>query len=230
MHNQSIKKTVVITGANRGIGLAMLKYYLDQGHHVIATCRELSGELLKLTKNSDLDVIDKVDITNQQSIDAMLNKIKPKTIDILINNAGQWCNDSLANFDLEQMMHNMKVNAFGSLAVTHALLPLVNDGAKIIMITSKMGSISDNQSGGRYGYRMSKAALNAAARSLSIDLKVEGISVAMIHPGWVKTDMGGESALIDAQSSVKGIAAVIDDLTLNNSGTFYNYDGQLIHW
>ncbi|MCF6777101.1 SDR family oxidoreductase [Thiotrichales bacterium 19X7-9] len=230
IHNH--KKTVLITGTNRGVGLCMVKYYLDKGYHVIAVCRNISDSLsqIKKTNTTSLQVVDGIDITDQNSINHLVNEIQPQKIDILINNAGQWCNDSLNDFNLEQMLNNMKVNAFGSLAVTYALLPLLSENSKIIMMTSKMGSISDNQSGGRYGYRMSKAALNAAAKSLSIDLKDQDISVAIIHPGWVQTDMGGPNALIDAKTSVTGIASIIEQLNTDNSGSFYNYDGQIINW
>lgn len=230
--------TVCISGANRGIGLALTELYLNKGYLVIALCRNKSSQLEKL-QNENLTIIDQIDITNSQSIDKLKGQLNHCSIDILINNAGKWCNDSLDHFDLEQMLDNFKINTLGTLQLTYALLPILfnnNHQSKIAVITSKMGSITDNTSGGRYGYRMSKAALNAAMKSLSIDLKElsqsknDAISVGLIHPGWVQTDMGGKNALITPKISAEGIYQVIENLNLDNSGEFFNYDGSLIPW
>ena len=128
------------------------------------------------------------------------------------------------------MTENFMVNTIGTLKVINAVKARLNNLAKIVIITSKMGSISDNNSGGRYGYRMSKAALNAAAKSLAIDLKPQGISVSLIHPGWVKTDMGGPNALISTEESSSGIVSVIKKTNIKNSGLFYNFNGDIIDW
>ena len=219
-------KTVLITGTNIGIGLQLTKSYVLNGYRVIATCRNISKEL----KSSGATIIDGIDLTQTSSAEKLQKNIGNTKIDILINNAGAWCNDSINQMNFEGMIRNFEINTIGTLRVVDALRSNLRNPSKIAIITSKMGSISDNSGGGRYGYRMSKAALNVAGKSLSIDLKPNNISVAMIHPGWVQTDMGGENALISANESVTGTMKVISKMDLTNTGEFHNYDGELISW
>ena len=151
-------------------------------------------------------------------------------IDVLINNAGVLRNETLDNMDTESVEDQFRINALGPLRVTHSLLGSLHEGAKIAMITSQMGSVADNGMGGYYGYRMSKSALNSASRSLSIDLEPRGIAVAIIHPGFVQTGMTGGAGNIDAATAARQIAERIDELTPDNSGSFWHSNGEVLPW
>ena len=151
-------------------------------------------------------------------------------IDILINNAGILTEELLCEIDYERIEQQFKVNAMGPLRTTEALLNQLHTGAKVVLITSRMGSLADNSSGASYGYRMSKAALNAAGVSLAHDLKPKGIAVCMLHPGFVQTDLVGYQGNINTQQSAKQIQARIKELTLNNSGWFKHANGEQIPW
>ena len=164
----------------------------------------------------------------------MLRKaLDGRQIDILMNVAGVLSNQSLGDIDaeaLEQIHRQFDTNAIAPLLVTQALMDLIPEGGKVGILTSRMGSIADNDSGGRYGYRMSKAAVNAAGKSLAVDLKPRGISVALLHPGFVRTDMTGHQGMIDADESVRGLLARMDELTLENSGSFWHQNGEILRW
>ena len=149
-------------------------------------------------------------------------------IDVLINNAGRLRRDSLSQPDDEEVMSQFVVNAVGPLRLTRALLPLMSSGSKVAHITSRMGSIADNTSGGMYGYRMSKAALNAAAKSMTVDLAPKGIAIAILHPGFVRTGMTGGNGLVDPPESAAGLIARIDELTQETSGTFWHMNGDVL--
>eukprot|EP01047_Picozoa_sp_COSAG01_P002575 COSAG01_NODE_69_length_28801_cov_10.460038_1_plen_141_part_10 len=138
--------------------------------------------------------------------------------------------NTLSNSDITQFKDQLHINAIAPIALTYAFLKHLDEGSKIIMITSRMGSITDNESGSRYGYRMSKAALNAASKSLAIDLKDEGISVGIFHPGWVKTDMTGNTGHLSAKDSAKLLIQRIHELNLNNSGVFKHANGDILPW
>ncbi len=221
-------KTVLITGANRGVGLALAQVYSEKGYRVIASCRNISREMESL----NAELIFDADVASDQKVKKLVAQLNGESIDVVINNAGVWGSESLSNMDFNKMLEDYNTNALGALRVVDALCThgLLSEAAKIALITSKMGSIEDNGSGGRYAYRMSKAALNAAGKSLAIDLKSEGKSVVLIHPGWVQTDMGGKNALISAQESAKGIYQVIDYLSIETTGSFVDYKGQVIPW
>lgn len=216
----------IITGANRGIGLELCRKLSDHGYSVLALCRHSSDELDALP----VSVCAGYDVTDQAAIDAFAATVEPASIDLLINNAGILHGVPLDNLDLDSMRRQFEVNALGPLRVTHSLLPAFRPGAKIALITSRMGSIADNESGGSYGYRMSKAALNAAGVSLARDLESRGIAVAILHPGYVRTDMTGQSGLIGAEESVAGLLERIDQLTLETSGSFWHSNGELLPW
>jgi NAD(P)-dependent dehydrogenase (short-subunit alcohol dehydrogenase family) len=172
-------QVALITGANRGIGLALTRALKARGVTVIATCRHPSLEL----KGLGVDVAEGVDVTSDKSINLLAERLRGKTLDLLINNAGLLTNEGFASLDFAAIQRQMEVNAYGPLRVTQKLSPLFRSGSKVAIITSRMGSIADNGSGGMYGYRMSKAALNAAGKSLALDLAPQGVAVAILHPG-----------------------------------------------
>lgn len=219
-------KTAVITGANRGIGLALTQNYLAQGWQVIGICRTTSPEL----DASGAQVISGVDVTDGNAVAALAQQLKGKQIDLLINNAGIFQHEQLGSIDYESIQQQFLVNAEAPLRVTEALLGNLTSGAKIAFITSRMGSIADNTSGGYYGYRMSKAALNAAAMSLARDLKPRGIAVAILHPGYVQTAMVNFGGDISAAESAQRLTQRIADLTLGNSGGFWHSNGETLPW
>lgn len=212
----------VITGANRGIGLELARQAAAAGHEVIATARDVAkARELAASKVSVLAC----DVGSAESVRAFAAQIEGP-IDVLINNAGVLDGyDGFEQTDLERALDVYNVNAVGALRVTQALLGHVRRGGakKLVHITSGMGSITDNGSGGAYAYRMSKAALNMASRSLAADLRAEGIVSVAINPGWVKTDMGGPSAQTSVTESAQGILARIDELTLADSGEFLDF-------
>lgn len=216
----------VITGANRGIGLAMCTQLAARGETIVAICRTSSEDLNQL----GVQVIDGVDVSDAQSIATLPDRLDHQPIDVLINNAGRLRRDSLSQPDDEEVMSQFVVNAVGPLRLTRALLPLMSSGSKVAHITSRMGSIADNTSGGMYGYRMSKAALNAAAKSMTVDLAPKGIAIAILHPGFVRTGMTGGNGLVDPPESAAGLIARIDELTKETSGTFWHMNGDVLPW
>jgi len=219
-------QTVVITGANRGIGLALTRAYLARSAKVFAVCRRPSDALL----NSEAKVVEGIDVTQNNALDKLKNELGNIAIDILINNAGILRKTSLQLLDEQQIIEQFMVNALAPLKVTRALLDNLHAGSKVAMITSRMGSIADNTSGGSYGYRMSKAALNAAGKSLAIDLKDRNIAVALLHPGWVSTEMVNYNGLIDPEESAAGLMQRIDELNLENTGGFWHSNGEKLPW
>lgn len=220
---------ILITGANRGIGLELVKLYSAQGHSVTAVCRETNDELEELADQ----VISGVDLTATKAIEAvstLSEQLLDGPLDVLINNAGIFGNETLDNLDLAMIRLQFEVNALIPLQLTHALLPLMRNGSKVANITSRMGSISDNSSGEYYGYRASKAALNAFAKSLAVDLNPQGIAVAQVHPGFVQTRMVDFHGDLSPAQAAAGIAARIDELTLENSGSFWHSNGERLPW
>jgi len=225
--------TVLITGANRGLGLEFVRQYAANGWRVIATCRNPLGlgDLAQAQGNIEIHGLD---VTDTRQVDKLAAELDGQCIDVLINNAGIYGprTNSPTDFDTAQWAQVFAVNVMAPLKVAGAFIPHLSHShnAKIITVSSKMGSMHDNTSGGSYIYRSSKAALNAVMKSLSIDVLENKISVAVLHPGWVQTDMGGPSALIDAKTSVAGMHKVINGLTIDKTGHFYNYDGAPIAW
>ncbi len=218
--------TIFITGANRGIGLEYCRQYKNSGNTVIAVCRSPSSELLEL----GVDIIEGIDVSDASSVEKLAEQLQGKQIDIAINNAGVMLNETLDDLDLDGIQQQFAVNTLGPLLVTKALLPVMASPSKLILITSRMGSIADNTSGGYYGYRMSKAALNIAGKSLACELKDKGIAVGILHPGFVKTDMTNHSGNITPSEAVEGLIKRTEELTLDNSGTFWHSDGQVLPW
>lgn len=217
---------VVITGANRGVGLALAEHYQQEGRKVIGVCRQTSDELERVADK----VIEGIDVTQDDDIARLSAALAGHTIDLLINNAGLLRDDVLGDIEIDSLRQQMEINAYAPLRVSEALLPLMKKGSKIANITSRMGSLADNDSGGRYGYRASKAALNAFGKSLAIDLKPRGIAVAQLHPGYVKTRMVNFGGHISPQESATGIAACIKALNLENSGGFWHSNGEQLPW
>jgi NAD(P)-dependent dehydrogenase (short-subunit alcohol dehydrogenase family) len=221
-----MSNTVLITGANRGIGLALTQYYQARGDQVIALCRTASSEL----QQTHATIIDGVDIRELESLRRAKAELSTDNIDILINNAGILAQESFPDLNFESIENQMQVNAYGPLKVCDTFGSFLKGGSKIALITSRMGSIADNGSGSRYGYRMSKAALNAAGKSLAIDLAPKNISVAILHPGYVQTDMVNHNGDISAATAASRLAERIDELNLHNSGNFWHSNGQILPW
>jgi len=219
--------TYLVTGTNRGIGYEYCRQLQARGDLVIAVCRSASEELKQL----GVRVEDGVDITSDASVASLRDRLGDTAIDGLINNAGIVKRVTLEDLDFDSIREQFEVNALGALRVTHALLPNLKAGSKIALMTSRMGSIADNTSGSSYGYRMSKVALSMAGKSLAHDLKPRGIAVAILHPGLVQTRMTNfTSSGITPEESVKGLLARIDELTLENTGTFWHANGEVLPW
>lgn len=217
----------IVTGANRGIGLALTTLLRQRGHTVIAACRTASDELRK----TGAEVVEGVEVTEDGGVERIRAAVGNRTVDLLINNAGILLWDQpLGKVDMDGVRKQLEVNALGPLRVTQALRPCLRRGSKIALITSRMGSIEDNSSGGSYGYRMSKAALNMAGKSMAQDLKGEGITVAILHPGMVKTDMIRGHGQVEPEDAAKGLLDRLDALTLENTGSFWHQNGELLPW
>ena len=217
--------TLVISGANRGIGLEMARQLSDRGDTVIALVRTSSSELDAL----GIEVITGIDVT-KDDLSELTERFKARHIDVLINNAGLLQRTTLADLNLDAMRRQFEVNTLGPIKLTAALLPSLSTGSKVVHITSRMGSIEDNDSGSHYGYRMSKAALNCASKSMSVDLASQGIAVCVLHPGWVRTDMTGHNGLIDADESARGLIERVDALTMESTGGFWHQNGEGLPW
>lgn len=229
-------KTVLVTGANRGLGLEFAHQYLEQGTRVIATVRDMAKatELQALgQQHGNRLTIKTLDVSDAASRKALAESISDQPIHLLINNAGVsggW--GELGKLDEATWLKVLHTNTIAPIKLTEILRSnlMAAEDATVAILSSKMGSMGDNTSGGSYIYRSSKAALNAAAKSLAIDLARDRIKVAILHPGWVRTDMGGPNGLIDAPVSVSGMRRVIAGLTKDQCGEFIAYDGTVIPW
>lgn len=229
-------KTIIVTGANRGIGLELVKQYCNRNYQVIGTYRDetTSGELISMSRNLDNLKVYLLDVSSDQSLKDFSSKLGETPVDIFINNAGVYGppDSSFSNVDEKNWIPVFQINAIAPLLLTQLIIENLRNGSqkKLIYITSKMGSIDDNKSGGAYIYRSSKTALNSVVKSISVDLAKDDMKVALLHPGWVRTDMGGPNGLIDTTASVSGMTQVIDSLSQSDSGCFFNYDGSKIPW
>ncbi len=217
--------TVLITGANRGIGLELCRQYSARGEHVIGACRARSTEL----DGTSADIHDDIDVTDSRSIGRLAEALSGQTVDVLINCAGILSAESLDDLDWERIRRQIEVNTLGPLRVTQALLPRLRSGSKVIIITSRMGSVEDNTSGGMYGYRISKAGANMVGRSLAHDLGPKRIGVFLLHPGMVATEMTGRRG-IPPNESAQNLIVQIDSLDFSRSGTFWHADGSPLPW
>jgi NAD(P)-dependent dehydrogenase (short-subunit alcohol dehydrogenase family) len=227
---------ILITGSNRGIGLEFVSQYLDRGDTVLATCRNPQGadRLQGLqTQDARLKIL-QLDVSQPQGFAGFAAGLQGQAIDVFINNAGVYGPRPAGFGDVREQdwLPVLLVNTLAPLLLTQSLIANFRQGTdrKLVYLTSKMGSIADNTSGASYIYRSSKAALNQVVKSLSADLAADRLTAVVVHPGWVQTDMGGPNALIDTQTSVSGMIAVIDGLSSADSGGFFNYDGNPIPW
>jgi NAD(P)-dependent dehydrogenase (short-subunit alcohol dehydrogenase family) len=218
--------TALVTGANRGIGLELSRQLQARGIDVIAACRKSSPELDQLGVRVETGA----DVADDASVLELARRLDGQAIDLLINNAGVLLDETLEALDFAQIRRQFEINSLGPLRVTSCLLPNLARGAKVAIITSRMGSIADNTSGGRYGYRMSKAAVNMAGVSLAHDLRRRGVAVAILHPGFVRTEMTGNQGYVDPEESARGLLQRIDELTLDNSGGFWHANGEQLPW
>ena len=225
---------VLITGANRGLGLEFTQQYAADGWNVIACCRHPQSalDLQALAATHSNVKIYTLDVADFAQIDALAMQLRDESIDVLINNAGVYPASSFGDTNYDDWAAAFKVNSMAPLKMAEAFVQHITRShfKKIATLSSKMGSLDDNTSGESYSYRSSKTAVNMVMKSLSIDLKPYGISVVTLHPGWVQTDMGGSNALINAQTSVSGLRKVIESLSLSTTGQFIAYDGKAINW
>ena len=219
-------KHVVVTGANKGIGLNFCKQYLAQGYRVTAVVRTPSEELQAL----DVKIISDIDVSNADDVATLANYLHGDKIDILVNNAGIFHNETFADMDFAAIEKQISVNSIAPIRITHALQQSLGIDAKVAMITSRMGSIADNGSGGYIGYRMSKAALNAASVSLAHELKDKKIAVGLFHPGFVQTQMVNFAGDISPETAAERLIKRIDELNLSNTGGFWHSNGETLPW
>ena len=221
--------TVLITGANRGIGRALAHRFAARGDDVIGVCRDGSDALADTGARVEAGV----DVTDAAAVEALAHRLGGTRIDILVLNAGVLAHESLGGIDdagFDAMRHQFEVNALGPLRVAQALRGCIVDGGKVGIVTSRMGSVADNRSGGYYGYRASKAAVNAIGKSLAVDLRPRGIAVVLLHPGFVATDMVGGRGDVSPEQAATQLAARLDALTLADSGSFWHADGSSLPW
>jgi NAD(P)-dependent dehydrogenase (short-subunit alcohol dehydrogenase family) len=229
-------KTVLITGANRGLGLEFARQYALDEWQVLACCRDpkKAEQLQKLSTQYNNITIYKLDVTKETEITKLTETLDKMPIDLLINNAGIYGDkaSTLERLSTQELNKVFLTNTIAPLLISRALSNnlMLGQMKVIATISSLMGSISNNNSGGSYAYRASKSALNMIMKNLSIDYKTKGIHVLVLHPGWVKTDMGGEQAPLDINTSITGMRKVILEQAKKNQGLFYSYDGEEISW
>ncbi|MDA7949430.1 MAG: SDR family oxidoreductase [Hyphomicrobiaceae bacterium] len=216
---------VVITGANKGIGLALARQMTERGDEVIATVRKTSGELSDL----GVETIEGIDVADDAAVARLADALEGRTIDVLINNAGILTREGLHDLDWDAIRAQFETNTLGPLRVTRALLANMTDGSKVAILSSRMGSLAQN-SGGSYAYRISKTAVNMVGSNLAIDLKDKGVAVVLLHPGYVATDINEHSGPVSTEESARGLIPLIDELTLEKSGTFWNFEGDELPW
>jgi NAD(P)-dependent dehydrogenase (short-subunit alcohol dehydrogenase family) len=228
--------TYLVTGANRGLGLEFVRQLSARGERVIATARDLdaSRELREVAEASPSTVrLQALEVTSPESVCKLAGALADEAVDVLINNAGTMgLRTGMGNMDYENMERCFRVNVVGAMRVAEAALPALERGGTrhVVNMSSKMGSINENTSGGAYSYRASKCALNMVTKSMSIDLGDRDFTCVAMHPGWVLTDMGGPSALIDTSTSIRAMLERIDGLTPEQSGTFIEWSGGEIQW
>ncbi len=217
---------VAVTGANRGIGFEMVRQLRERGDEVVAICRQSSAAL----EQTGAQVVASIDVGESSSVAPLAREIGAP-LDMLINNAGILDPESLGEAGWEDSIRRQfEVNSLGPLRVTLALSSLLSRGSKVGIVSSRVGSLADNSSGGHYGYRMSKAAVNMAGVNLAHELKSRGVAVFLLHPGYVRTGMTGGRGSKDAASAGRELIALMDRLTLADTGTFWHADGYPLPW
>ena len=217
--------TVLITGCNRGIGLQLAKQLHERGDTVIGVCRSASAELESL----GIRLISGIDVADGDSVAKLKAELAGERIDVLLNNAGILLRDAFGEIDYDDMMRQYQVNTLGPLRVTEALADNLSEGSKIAIVTSRVGSIDDNGSGGSYGYRASKTAVNQVGMNLVHEFRPRGIAVGLLHPGLVATEMTNGTG-IDPTDSARGLIDRIDELSLENTGGFWHAEGYTLPW
>ena len=218
---------IAVTGANRGIGLEIVRQLRARGDEVIAICRRSSDEL----EQAGVRVVANVDVGDSDSVERLGREIGPESLDVLINNAGILESEILGEDGWEDSVRRQfEINALGPLRVTLALSSLMGRGSKVGIVSSRVGSLADNSSGGNYGYRMSKAAVNMAGVNLAHELGPRQIAVFLLHPGYVRTGMTRGGGSKDAPTAGRELIALMDQLTLSDSGTFWHADGYPLPW
>ncbi len=217
--------TILVTGANRGIGLELCRQLGERGDDVIAVCRS-PGEALQ---SLGVEIIDGVDVGTDRGVETLAKQLGNRELDVLLNNAGILRPDRLDTVDYDAMLEQFRVNTLGPLRVTRALLGNLHEGSKVAIVSSRVGSIEDNGSGNNYGYRVSKAAVNMVGMNLSHDLKPKGIAVALLHPGLVATDMTGGTGIAPSEAAA-GLIERIDELDLESTGGFWHAEGYRLPW
>ncbi len=232
--------TVLITGANRGLGLEFVRQYARLGWRVLAGCRNATNELQSLSADSDTVSIHTLDVSDTSSIRTFADALDGQPIDVLLNNAGRFGKGGFAGsavddqrfgqIDYQDWRRTLEVNLFGPMRMAERFIEHVaaSQQRKIVTLTSMLGSMELNTTGGLYAYRSSKAAVNAVVKSMAIDLADRGIIAVGVHPGWVRTDMGGPGAQLDAEPAVAGMRKVIDGLTAAQAGRVIAWDGQTL--
>ena len=218
-------RTALVTGANRGIGLELCRQLKGHGYEVTAVCRAATEDLADL----GCRIVSGRDVTEPRTVGNLASLLQDVSIDLLVNNAGILIEDRLEDLDLDDIRRQFEVNTLGPLAITRALAPRLCDGGKVAMITSRMGSIADNSSGGYYGYRVSKAALNMAGVNLAHELRSRGIAVLMLHPGMVATEMTGRQG-VPVEDAAAMLLERIEQLGLQETGTFWHANGERLPW
>ncbi len=218
---------IAVTGANRGIGLEMVRHLRERGDEVVAICRHASDEL----EQTGARVIAGVDVCESGGVEHLAREVGSESLDMLINNAGILQSETLGTNGWEDSIRRQfEINALGPLRVTLALSELLGRGSKVGIVSSRVGSLADNSSGGNYGYRMSKAAVNMAGVNLAHELKRRDIAVFLLHPGYVRTGMTGGGGSKDAATAGRELVALMDRLTIADSGTFWHADGHPLPW
>jgi len=217
--------TTLVTGCNRGIGLELVKQLRERGDDVIGVCRSASDDL----RATGVRIIENIDVANGDDVQKLRTELADQPVDVLINNAGILRRDSFGELDYDEMLHQFKVNTLGPLRVTEALADNLNEGSKVAIVTSRVGSIDDNSSGGNWGYRTSKTAVNMVGTNLMHEFRPRGIAVVLLHPGLVATDMTGGTGITAAESA-RGLIERIDELNMENSGSFWHAEGYVLPW
>ncbi len=216
----------VIIGASRGIGLELARQLTKRGEEVTATTREACEALAE----TGCEVVEGIDVTSDESAERLAGALADGGVDVLVCNAGLLISDTLESLNFDDALRQYMVNALGPVRMARALLPLMKEGGKIGVVTSRVGSLGDNTSGGNYGYRMSKAAANMAAVNLAVELRARGIAVAALHPGYVRTEMTGGHGNISPEAAARGLILRLDELSMETTGTFWHADGQRLPW
>lgn len=227
------KQTIAIVGANRGIGYELTKQYTEAGNSVYAFCREVSDDLKALAgTHTNLKITESFEVTNSEQMNKTLKNLNLNSdfFDALVHVSGIYRSDSLEELPENDLIEQFKVNSLAPIYSTKAFLPFLKEPSTVGLVTSRMGSIADNTSGGMYGYRMSKAALNMAGKSLAEDLKAQDITILLLHPGYVKTDMTDHQGHITAKESAQGLIQIMTEKTIEDTGTFWHVNGEPLPW